>query len=714
MKSATLRIILVLLLAVLALPALLQQPASEASAAPSDPAALSPEPKHRFTSRLASRFLNSYHYRSPEFDEAFSERVFEQYLSILDPNRMYFTAADVDELSTYADRMADAVRSADLEPAYDIFNRYVERVDERIAHALSLLETGFDFTVDESYRFDRSEAPWGESREALEEIWRKRVKNDWLRLKLADQSDEEIVETLTDRYENLQTRIKEFNSEDVFSFFMNAFAGSIEPHSAYMSPRTSENFEISMSLSLEGIGAMLQRDGEYTTVVEIVPGGPADLDGRLDSGDRIVGVGQGEDGEVVDVVGWRLDEVVDLIRGERDTVVRLEILPSETGMGGPPEMLRLVRNEVKLEEQAASSEVIEIPEGESTRRIGVIRVPVFYVDFDGRQRNEPDYRSSTRDVRELINELKREDIDGLLVDLRGNGGGALVEAITMTGLFIDTGPIVQVRDSRGRVQLEKDNEPGMAWEGPLGVLVDRRSASASEIFAAAIQDYGRGVVVGEPTFGKGTVQNLIDLDSMARSEDTRLGQLKLTMAQFYRIMGGSTQSRGVVPDNRLPTPGSADDYGESALEFAMPWTEIEATDYEPVANLDPLIDMARHRHEQRLESDEELAELVADLAEWEEVSDRTTISLLESTRREEMKEAEERRSERFSPGDDLAMADEDEDAAGDGEDSGASDDEEPDLYLTESARILADLIELDREHLMAHRQTPPATGVDID
>ena len=733
MNINSIRLFLVALLAVLLLPALLlEQPSGQASAAAEAPVTLSPQPKHRFASRLASRFMTSYHYRSPELDTEFSRRVFDQYLSVLDPNRMYFTAADIEALSEYSDYMADAVRTADLEPAYDIFNRYVKRSDERIAHALSLLEGGFDFSIDESYRFDRSEQPWAESTEELDELWRKRVKNDWLRLKLADQSEDEIVETLTERYKNLRRRIHEFNSEEVFSFFMNAFTRSIEPHSSYMSPRTSENFEISMRLSLDGIGAMLQRETEYTTVMEIVPGGPADLDGRLQSGDRIVGVGQGDDGDIVDVIGWRLDDVVDKIRGERDTVVRLEVLPADTGLSGPAKVIRIVRNEVKLEEQAASSKVIELPAGDGVRRIGVIEVPVFYVDFEGRSRNQPNYRSSTRDVRRLINELKGQDIEGLIIDLRGNGGGALVEATTMTGLFIDTGPVVQVRDSRGKVELKSDNEPGMAWEGPLSVLVDRRSASASEIFAAAIQDYGRGVIIGEPTFGKGTVQNLINLDNMARGEDAQLGQLKLTMAQFYRVVGGSTQNKGVVPDIRLPTPGNPEEYGESSLDFAMPWAEIDATEYQPVADLQTLIELARHRHEMRLESDEELVELVSDLAEWEADSQRDSISLLESERRREMEEAEARRADRFGADESMAMADEtgldngdaaapesdepkadkkadSESAQGEESGQGQTEDEkedDEDIYLRETARILSDLIDLDQERLLAHRQTP--------
>ncbi|QOC22799.1 carboxy terminal-processing peptidase [Wenzhouxiangella sp. AB-CW3] len=719
MKTNLIRFSLLAVLALVSVPALmgLYTPTSAPAAiTESSPDALAAEPHHEHASRLASRFLTSYHYHRQDLDDDMSSRIFDQYLRQLDPNRSFFTASDVDDMERYRDYLSDAIRQADLDPAYDMFNLYARRVDERTDHALALLKKGFDFDIEEEYRFDRREADWAADRESLDEIWRKRVKNDWLRLRLADQDDESIVETLTERYEGLQRRVHELNSEDVFSLFMNAFTRSVEPHSAYMSPRRSEDFEISMRLSLDGIGAMLQRETEYTTVMEVVPGGPADLDGRLQPGDRIIAVGQGEDGDMVDVVGWRLDHVVDLIRGERDTVVRLEVLPAETGLGGPSTELEITRNEVKLEEQAASKEVIEVPVGDETRRIGIVRVPVFYVDFQGRARNEPNYRSSTRDVRRLINELKSDGIDGLVVDLRGNGGGALVEATTMTGLFIDTGPVVQVRDSRGRVSLEEDREPGMAWEGPLGVLVDRRSASASEIFAAAIQDYGRGVVIGEPTFGKGTVQNLIDLDNMSRGEDDKMGQIKLTMAQFYRIAGGSTQAKGVVPDFVLPSPGDPEDWGESALDFAMPWGEIDATDFKPYADLSGLIDLARHRHEERVKTDDKFADLMAELAEWEEQRDRETVSLHEPTRRKEVEAAEERRASRHARGtpdleegllEGVAAVDDDEDDEDD-------DDEAPDLFLTESARILSDLIDYDRDtHLLAHSEAAPS-GIDVD
>ena len=671
-----------------------------ADESPQIEALLAPEPQHMLASRLATRFVSGYHYHRSKLDDDISDRIFDQYLELLDPNRMYFTAADINDLERYRPHIEKSLKSADLDPAYDIFNRYVKRVNERVTFARKRLAEGFDFTQDEAFFFDRSEAPWAEESSVLHQYWTQRVKNDYLRLKLTDKPDDEIVEMLDQRYSGLARRISEFESEDVFQFFMNAYTRAIEPHSSYMSPRSVENFEISMRLSLDGIGALLQRETEYTSIVEIIPGGPADLDGRLKEGDRIVGVAQGDE-DMVDVVGWRLDDVVALIRGERETVVRLDVLPAESGMSGPPTTIELVRNEVKLEEQAASSEVIELPE----HTIGIIRVPVFYVDFEGRASNKPNYRSSTRDVRRLINELMAQGIDGLIMDLRGNGGGALLEATSMTGLFIDEGPVVQVRDTRGRVSLEKDREPGMAWDGPLAVLVDRRSASASEIFAGAIQDYGRGVVIGEPTFGKGTVQNLIDLDHISRS-DVGLGQIKLTMAQFYRVAGGSTQLRGVWPDIRLPTPGEPEEIGESALEYALPWAEIKATDYEPVADLAPLIAKANVAHQARIESDPKLQELVEDVAQWEKDSERESVSLNEAVRRAEMAEAEARRSERFGDATE-AMSDPEvleDDEASDSDEARAPED---DIYLFESARILADLMRLDEnETILAHRTLP--------
>jgi carboxyl-terminal processing protease len=676
----------------------------EPSAGASDEILLKPSMEQRFASNLATKFLTNYHYKDTRLDDELSEIIFERYLDLLDPNRSYFLASDIQTFSRYQQSLDDALRHSDLLPAYDIFNVYRERVQQRVDYARKRVQEPFDFTVDEDYFFNREDAEWAENSVELDEIWRRRVKNDYLRLKLTDKDDEAIVETLLERYDNLDRRIAELNSEDVFQFFMNAFAQSIEPHTAYLSPRNSENFEISMSLSLEGIGALLGRENEYTTISRVVPGGPASEDGRLKAGDRITGVGQGRDGKVVDVIGWRVDDVVDLIRGPKHTVVRLQVLPEAASIDDPTEMIDIVRDEVKLEEQAAQSEVIEAPaigdDGvERLVKIGVIDLPVFYLDFNGRAQNKPDYRSSTRDVRRLIGELEEQGVEGIVMDLRNNGGGSLLEATTLTGLFIDHGPVVQVRHSNGRISVEEDIEPGMAWEGPLVVLVNRYSASASEIFAAAIQDYGRGVVVGEPTFGKGTVQSLLDLDDYAPADQPSLGQLKLTMAQFFRVKGGSTQNLGVSPDIRFPSVGNPEDYGERALEGALPWTSIDPARFDPAGDLASMVAVTDNLYQNRMSHNQEFSWLLSDIEDYNEQSEESSVSLLESKRRAEIAREEAKRKARnggeegnplISDEDILAEAspqDADEDAIDDEEEE----DEGPDLLLREAARIAADM-----------------------
>jgi carboxyl-terminal processing protease len=691
---------------------------------------LEPEMDQRYASNIATRFLTNYHYKRTRLDDNLSSEIFDHYLELLDPNRIYFLAADVEMFERYRTGMDDALRHSDLLSAYEIFNVYVDRVRQRADYARDRVKQPFDFTIDEFYQFDREGEPWARDTAELDELWRKRVKNDYLRLLLTDKEEDAIVETLTERYDNLERRINELNNEDVFQFFMNAFAQSIEPHTAYLSPRNSENFEISMKLSLEGIGALLGRENEYTLISRIVPGGPADQDGRLQAGDRIVGVGQGNDGKLVDVIGWRIDDVVDQIRGPKDTVVRLEILPEETSVSGPTQVIEIVRNEVKLEEQAAKAEVIEVPAGQAgseegeTVKIGVIDLPVFYLDFNGRAQNLPDYRSSTRDVERLIGELRDQGVQGIVVDLRNNGGGSLLEATTLTGLFIDKGPVVQVRNSSGRISLEEDVDPGMAWDGPLAVLVNRYSASASEIFAAAIQDYGRGVVIGEPTFGKGTVQSLLDLDDYAPSDKPGMGQLKITMAQFFRVNGGSTQNKGVVPDIRFPSAGDPQEYGERSFENALPWTSIDAARYDPSGDLSRLVAVADSLYQKRVVDDQEFSWLMSDIDDYNEHASEIQVSLLESVGRQKMTEEEEKREKRKalrSSGaplldednvladtvdphrgeypdmqegeEEAAEAEEGEEAEDDQEDE----DEGPDLLLREATRIVADMANLQSD-----------------
>ncbi len=677
---------------------------------------LKPSMDQRYATNLATRFLTNWHYKDTKLDDDLSEVIFEQYIELLDPNRSYFLASDIEAFKRYEQSLDDALRHSDLQPAYEMFNIYLDRVRERVAFSRNAAHQPMDFTIDEYYQFDRSEAPWAESVAELDEIWRKRVKNDYLRLKLTDKEDTKIVETLDERYDNMERRINELKADDVFQFFMNAFAQSIEPHTSYLSPRTSENFEISMKLSLEGIGALLSRQSEYTTIASVVPGGPADQDGRLKAGDRITAVGQGKDGKMVDVIGWRVDDVVELIRGPKDTVVRLDVLPEDASVSTPPTSIEIVRNEVKLEEQAAKSNIIEVPvEGtDEMQKIGIIDLPVFYLDFEGRAANKPDYRSSTRDVRKQIEELKEQGVTGIVVDLRDNGGGSLLEATTLTGLFIDRGPVVQVRNSNGRISTEEDLESGMAWDGPMAVLVNRYSASASEIFAAAIQDYGRGVVIGEPTFGKGTVQSLIDLDDYAPSDTASAGQLKLTMAQFFRVNGGSTQNKGVVPDIRFPSAGDPQEYGERSLPNALPWTSIDSARFEKAGDLSRLVAVADNLYQARSSHDEEFNWLLADIDEFNENSGRTEVSLMESAAREEMAKEEAKREERKAKRhgvdrviDDAVVPDAedfDEFADAELEDSEATEEDEPDLMLREAAAIVADLVELTADSELLNRQ----------
>ena len=595
---------------------------------------LTAEAHHDRTLKLINYFVERYHYRKTKLDDLLSSQILDRYLNALDVNRSYFLANDIEFFESYRYELDDYLSAQDSEPLFGIFNVYRSRVLNRIDYALDLLETPFDFSVDEVYPFDRTKAPWAVDSADLDDLWRRRVKNDYLVLKLEGKTHSEIAKTLKDRYQQQKRRISQLSSQDVFQIIVNAYMSAIEPHTGYFSPRATENFKIRMSLSLEGIGAVLQAQNEFTVVQRVVPGGPAEFEGSLRAGDRIVGVGQGDTEPVVDVIGWRLDDVVDLIRGPKGSIVRLQIRPDPKTGNSESRILALTRDEIKLEEQAAQSTLLAVRDTEQVRRIGVIDIPTFYVDFDARSRGDTDYRSTTRDVGRLITELENEGIDGLIIDLRGNGGGALAEATALTGLFIDSGPVVQVRDARGRTRVNRDPSDGLAYAGPLAVIVDRDSASASEIFSGAIQDYHRGIIVGEPTYGKGTVQNLIDLDRYSQDPEQSLGQLKLTIAQFFRITGASTQHRGVVPDIALPSRGPDLPYGEKALENALPFAEIDAAIFSQVSNDHPTYDLDQLRkiHNARVLSDPDFSYL-ADLREIDlPLAQVTEVSLLESQR----------------------------------------------------------------------------------
>ncbi|MEM7465742.1 MAG: carboxy terminal-processing peptidase [Pseudomonadota bacterium] len=655
---------------------------------------LKPEAQHRRATRIITHLIANYHYKRTPLNDSLSHQILDKYLEVLDPTKSYLTAEDVATFSEHSNRFDDYLRYSDLQIAYDIFIRYRERLENRVASAIKLLDYKFDFTKDESFEFDREEAAWAADLPALDELWRKRVKNDLLALELAGDNFAEAKKKLKQRYEGIARRKSQLDSEDVFQTFINAYTTSIDPHTAYFSPRTSENFRIRMSLSLEGIGAVLQSEDEYTLVREIVPGGPADLAGELHADDRIIGIGQGDKGELVDVIGWRLDDVVDLIRGDKDSIVRLQILPKAVGTDGPSEVISIRRDKIKLEEQAAKSSILEVTGDSRAVKIGVIEVPTFYMDFEARARGDKDFRSTTRDVRKLLDELQLKQIDGLIVDLRSNGGGSLSEATDLTGLFIDKGPVVQVRNSQGRVQLERDTDRGVAYAGPMAVLVNRNSASASEIFAGAIQDYDRGLVLGEPTFGKGTVQNLVDLNRYDDSMEGKLGQLKATIAQFFRVAGGSTQHKGVVPDINFPTALSSEDHGERALDNALPWDSIAAARYNKSVSEHPSIKLLREQHERRVAEDPAFQALLAQEAAIEEARQLRSISLNKQQRESEheRKKLEQRAREnelRVAKGLDALPANPDDDPE---EDNDKDDEPEIDLLLDEAANVLTDWI----------------------
>ena len=655
---------------------------------------LQPTRAQRQSTLIILKVINEYHYKKHLLDDEMSWAILSRYLEVLDPNKSFFTQGDIDRFNVIGDRLDDDLKDARLDSAFSIFRVYRQRIDERIEYALKLLDRDYDFTINETYRFDRQKSPWTADTAELNELWRKKVKSDILSLKLKDKPLDEIKSTLQKRYTGIQRRTRQMDSDDVFQVFINSYTLSLEPHTSYMSPRVSENFDISMRLSLEGIGAVLKNENEYTVVQRTVVGGPAALSGQINPGDRIVGVGQDAEGEMEDVIGWRLQDVVDLIRGAKGTTVRLQLLPEDEGSTGRSKLVTLVRNEIKLEDQAAKKFVIKDLGGMGNIRIGVIDIPAFYRDFQGYSKGDKDFTSTTRDVRRLIRELEEEGVDGIVIDLRENGGGSLVEATELTGLFIPSGPVVQVKNASGDLDIENDPDPDQVYTGPLAVLVDRHSASASEIFAGAIQDYHRGIIIGEPTFGKGTVQTLVDLGRFVRYGEKNLGRLRLTMAQFFRVNGGSTQFKGVVPDIVYPSAVQSDDQGERSLDNSLPWAKIDAVNYK--AQGLGLLEPYRQMHQLRIKDDPGFIYLTQVEAMLKEVKAQDTVSLLEKDREIEWDQREKRRKaekNRFLVAVGLDPEPEDVDENKERTDPAADqDDPVARIMLNEAAHILADYI----------------------
>ncbi len=603
---------------------------------------VAPSERHRSVARRVGSMLEGMHYSGSKLDDRLSAVVYTRYLDSIDSQRTSLLAADIAEFDQYKLRFDDMIRSGEVEPAFAIFARFQQRNRERLKFALSQLAKEPDWTTNEVFEFDREKAPWASSSAELDEFWRKRVKNDALSLLLTNKTWAEATPLLKKRYETTLKRIDQVSADDVFESLMNSYARAYDPHSSYFSPRSSEEYRIQMSLNYDGIGASLQLVDDYVTIMSVIEGGPAAIADTLTVKDRITGVGQGKEGPITDVMGWRIDDVVQLIRGRAGTQVRLQVLPAGAAPGAPEKLLEFTRNKVNLEAAAAQKELRTLKRGDREIRVGVITVPAFYQDVEAQNAGEKEFRSTTRDVRRLINELRAEKIDGLVLDLRGNGGGFLPEATALTGLFVDRGPVVQLKVTTGELEVQDDPEPGVAYSGPLAVLVDRFSASASEIFAGAIQDYHRGIVLGQRTFGKGTVQNLVPLDRWSPRPVN--GQLTVTIGKFYRVTGESTQHRGVEPDVPLPSQIDLQEFGESALEGALPWDRIPGVPFRSEGKSQaPLITALATEEKSRADRDPDYRWLVADLAAADVVRKQTAVSLNLAQRRAEREKLEQDR-----------------------------------------------------------------------
>ena len=677
--------------------------------------------------------LEERHYSKQKYTDELSAQHLDAYIDSLDGSKMFFTAADVEGFQQYRTVMDDQLPEGNLDAGFAIFNRFHERLRTRLESVnenLADVVAAMDFTVDEYYELDTDERSWATEQAELDERWRKHLKNQALGLRLADKPAEEIPETLGRRYTNQLKRVEQYNNQDVFQIYANALTELYDPHTNYFSPRRSENFNINMSLSLEGIGAVLQAEDEYTKVARLVPKGPADKQGDLQPSDKIVGVGQGDEGEIEDVIGWRLDEVVQLIRGPKDSTVRLQVIPAKSKSSDERKTVTIVRNKVKLEEQSAQKKVLEIPNGDETLKVGVIDIPAFYIDFEAMRRGDKDYKSTTRDVKKLLQELREEGVDGLVVDLRNNGGGSLQEANELTGLFIEYGPTVQIRHSSRRVWRGGKRLKSDYYQGPLVVLINRLSASASEIFAGAIQDYERGIIVGDRSFGKGTVQTLSPLTE---------GQLKITESKFYRISGDSTQHRGVVPDLAFPSLFDTEEIGESSLDHALNWDQINSVRHRRYNDLSTVLPHITGLFEERSHSNPDFVYLEDQIAMATETRKLERLPLheekrvalretqedkalsIENKRRvakgeeplasldeddEEADEASDAVAEgdetATNAGEEVANAANEDDAAIDEVDAESEENDAPDVLLTEAGNVLVDALVLKQQRYAAN------------
>ena len=655
----------------------------------SDSTLLVPLPKHKSEALVITSLLEQHHYRKTTLGDSLSSIIFDNYLESLDYNKAYLLKSDIDYFEKYRYRLDDDLKQGNVDVPFQIFRIYRERLYERVEKILTGLETEIDFTVNEYYDSEREEVDWAASREELDALWGKIIKSQALSLKLGGKEWGGIKETLTKRYERYEKIIRQYKSDDVFQIFMNSFSERYDPHTNYFSPKSSEDFKINMSLSLEGIGARLNNPNDYITFVEIIPGGPAYKSKKLFKDDRIVGVAQEGDEEFTDIFGWRTEDAVQLIRGPKGSVVRLQVLPRDAPVASEPIVVTLVRDKIKLEEQSAKKQIIPISHKNQTYKLGVIKIPSFYIDFEAASKGDPDYKSTTRDVKRLVSELTAEGVDGIMIDLRYNGGGSLQEATELTGLFIPQGPVVQVKSSNGRIEVQRDQDQSVAYDGPLAVMVNKVSASASEIFSGAIQDYKRGIVLGETTYGKGSVQQLVNLDQFLPQEQEKLGQLKLTLAKYYRITGSSTQNIGVTPDIEFPSFVEMEEYGERSLPSALPWDQIRSTYYDVSNYISPnMVESLKSLFQDHLNNDEELKGYIEEAQEAQEIRNRTRISLNYQERKKEIDELEQKRADKKAS-DDLSQTIDQSEVQTEGDTS--EDTLKKDLFLKEGLYLLAEL-----------------------
>jgi C-terminal peptidase (prc) len=619
---------------------------------------LKPTAQHAVIAKDVVGLFESISYKKVPFGDSISSVIFDNLINAVDQGKNYLMQSDIDAFEQYRNTLGEDFRKGDLSAAYQVFNVYMKRYLDRLNFALTQIDAPHDFSIDERYVYNREKENWFASEAEANDQWRKRVKYDLLNLRLSgnntDSATAKQKETLTSRYKNLISMAKKTDNNEAFQVIMTALTDAIDPHTSYFNPYFAQRFNEDMANTFEGIGARLSMENEMVKVADIIVGGPVYKAKALQIDDRIIGVAQGKDGEFEDIIGWKLDHAVSKIKGPKGTVVRLKIIPAGEEVTAEPKIVSLTRDRVVIEDESAKREIKEVTGDDGkTYRIGIISLPKFYIDFEAYRKNDPNYKSTTRDVRLLLDSLKQENVDAVVMDLRFNGGGSLQESIELTGLFIDKGPVVQVRDTRNQIEVNSDREDGVAWDGPLGVIINRFSASASEIFAAAIQDYGRGIVLGSQSYGKGTVQSAIDMSRVISPTDRLLlkaqadgndglpagapqfGQINITLAKFYRITGSSTQHRGVEPDLTFPSLYSAEKYGESSEPSALPWDQINATDFAPITDLKPIIAQLSKKHQARMDSSQAYKFLLEDIDTMQKQEAETSVTLQEDQLKKE-------------------------------------------------------------------------------